>query len=693
MNKPANLVTVSVIVCFLLSPAAMASNEEDLLAATYVGGSGDEGWTYSGAVKAAVTPTGEIYVVGMTASTDFPITPGAYQCIDCGSYDIFVAKMSGDLTTLLASTVFGGGLDEVAPSVAVSWDGTVYVGGYTNSVDFPATAGAYDLIPDPNNDVFVARFNADLTSLLSATYLGGNGGDLYPTIDLDGSGDVVVCGVTSGGATNTFPTTPGAYDRTYSSYYPDFFVSKLSGDLSQLIASTFLGGQYEEAWGGAMVDPWGNIIVGGSTESDDYPSTPGAYEESFHGPAQPGQYLHDVVISKLSNGLDSLLASTFIGTSGFDGGQQITLDSDGNAIVGGHTDAVDYPVTPGAIDEDHNGSNEYFLTKMDNDLTTILASTFLTPDDAGFTYLTGLAADADGNVYGTGAAWATDCPTTSNAYDSTFNGGANDFGLMQFSSDLTTMSYGTFLGGSGDEGDCAVAIDSVGIVITAGYTGSTDMPATPGAYNEIFNGGAKDVFIAKFHLDDTSVPVFLADFFVRVHEDAVVFTWRVSEDAGADNFRLTALSTSAQWDLPVIKVSDRQFEAHDTRPAERSDTEVTYRLYSREGNEPWYLLRTEKVEKKTPEAGIKILGVYPSPAASEASISFVIGSTQRLEIEVYDVAGRRAARLDNAVFPIGRHTLKWNGRDENGHRAASGVYFFRISGPKVSEIRKFVLVR
>lgn len=693
MKRTAYLIAVSVITISLLPPGAMGSGEDALLGATYLGGSGEDGWLYSGAIGAVVTMTGEVYVVGMTASTDFPTTPGAFQCVSCGGNDIFVAKLNGDLTVLLASTVFGGTQDETMPSVAVSSDGTVYISGFTNSVNFPATAGGYDRFADANNDVFVARFDANLSVLLAATYLGGNGNDLFPTIDLDPAGDVVICGVTAGGLSNTFPTTPGAYDRTYSASYADFFVSKLSSDLSQLTASTFLGGRYEEAWGGAMVDPSGNIIVGGSTESDDYPSTPGAYEEYFHGPPQPGQYLHDIVVSKLNNDLSSLLASTFIGTNGFDGGQEITLDNDGNVIIGGHTDATDYPVTPGALDENHNGQNEYLLTKIDNDLTTILASTFLTPDDAGFTYLTDLATDAAGNIYGVGPAWGADCPTTPNAYDSTFNGGANDFALMQLSGDLTTLRYATFVGGAADEGDCTVAIDSVGSVIMAGYTASHNMPVTPGAYDETFNGGTKDAYVAMFQLDDPNVPVFLAAFHVRVGEGGVDFTWRVNKDATVDNFRLSASSKRAQWNLPVISVSNRRFEARDTRPVERSDNEIVYHLYSREGGEPWLLLRTETVEKKTPEAGVGILGVYPSPAAREASISFAVGSIQRLKIEVYDVTGRRTASLADGVYPVGHHTLNWDGRDNYGREVASGVYFFRISGHKLVKIRKFAVVR
>jgi hypothetical protein len=693
MKRIKKLVVVSVLFVFLQTPAVVASGEGDLVGATYLGGSGYEGWQYSGAISAAVTISGEVYVAGMTASADFPTTPGVYQCVGCGNGDIFVARLNGDMTVLLASTVFGGSQIEVMPSVVVSADGTVYVAGFTSSTNFPVTPGAYDTFPDANNDVFVARFSADLTSLLAATHLGGNGDESSPTIDLDAAGDVVICGTTSGGTTNSFPTTAGAYDRTYSASYRDFFVSKLSADLSQLMASTFLGGRYEEAWGGAMVDPSGNIIVGGSTESDDYPSTPGAYGELFHGPPQPGAYLHDVVVSKLSNDLDSLLASTFIGTNLFDGGQLMTLDAAGSVIIGGHTESINYPVTPGAVDEVHNGQNEYFLTKLDNDLTTIQASTFLTPDDAGFTYLTDLATDEEGNIYGVGAAWEADCPFTSGAYDTTFDGGANDFNLLQLTGDLTTLKYATFLGGALDEGDCAVAVDSVGVVIMAGYTTSPDMPARPGAYDETFNGGTRDVFVAGFQLDDSSVPVYLADFNFRIGTDVVDFVWRVNEDATVDNFWLTARSKKVSWDLPVSSVSTRQFEARDTKPAEVYDTEVTYNLYSREGSEPWFLLRTESVKKKVPEAGVKILGVYPSPAALETSVSFDVGSTERLEIDVYDVTGRRTARLADKVYPVGSYTVSWNGCDARGQKVASGVYFFRISGKRVSEIRKFALVR
>ena len=99
------------------------------------------------------------------------------------------------------------------------------------------------------------------------------------------------------------------------------------------------------------------------------------------------------------------------------------------------------------------------------------------------------------------------------------------------------------------------------------------------------------------------------------------------------------------------------------------------------------------MNKRVPEAGVKILGVYPSPAAREASFLFEVGSTERLEIEVYDVTGRCTARPADKLYPAGSYTVSWNGLDSHGQKVASGVYFFRISGNRTAEIRKFALVR
>jgi len=353
------VMTMVAVILFLNSLHASGS-----LLATYIGGNGKEGWQYTGAVDLAIAGDGTVYVIGVTSSVDFPVTPGGYVCPGRGMEDFFIARFSPDLGTLLQATVIGGSNNETNPQIALASDGTVYISGATLSTNFPTTAGAYDRTASVAADVFVARFNSELTTLQASTLLGGNGHDDSGVLAIDADGNVLVAGQTSGGSSNTFPTTAGAYDRTASPNYTDFFVSKLNANLTGLLASTFLGGRYNELWPGLALDAQGNIFVSGASESDNYPSTPGAYCETYHGTPSPGAYLFDVVVSKLSSDLTTLLASTFVGTDHFEVGSNTCVDSDGNVFVAGHTDGLDYPVTPGAYDEVHNGSNEFVVTKL-----------------------------------------------------------------------------------------------------------------------------------------------------------------------------------------------------------------------------------------------------------------------------------------------------------------------------------------
>ena len=160
-----------------------------------------------------------------------------------------------------------------------------------------------------------------------------------------------------------FPTTTGAYDTsgggTYGDpSYLDIFIAKLNGDLTNLSASTYLGGSLYDSVSGISSDSSGNVYVTGSTSSTDFPTTSGAYDTSNNGS-------NDVFISKLASNLTSLSASTYLGGSSSDNGQSITLDSGGNVYVTGSTSSGDFPTTKGAYYISGGGSyGDAFIAKL-----------------------------------------------------------------------------------------------------------------------------------------------------------------------------------------------------------------------------------------------------------------------------------------------------------------------------------------
>ena len=193
--------------------------------------------------------------------------------------------------------------------------------------------------------------------LLASTYLGGGNADGADALALDPSGNVYVAGYTY---SSDFPTTIGAYDKDYNGV-DDGFISKLSSDLSNLLASTYLGGKDRDRLNALALDQSGNVYVAGWTESSDFPTTDGAYDKDYNG-------YYDAFISKLNSDLNSLLASTYLGGEG-DDWLALALDQSGNVYVAGWTWSSDFPTTTGAYDKDCNGGNDNFVSKLDANLS------------------------------------------------------------------------------------------------------------------------------------------------------------------------------------------------------------------------------------------------------------------------------------------------------------------------------------
>jgi hypothetical protein len=190
---------------------------------TYLGGSAsDLGYSI------AVDGSGYAYVTGYTTSTNFPVTPSAFDLgYSGGSFDAFVTKLSTAGTGIIYSTYLGGSGTELGFAITVDVTGQAYVAGYTSSPNFPTTAGALDTVYSGNgfNDVFITKVNSAGSWLTYSTYFGGDSHhDEARGIFLDAAGNVYVGGYT--GSTD-FPTTTGAFDTSYSGVAYEGFVLKL----------------------------------------------------------------------------------------------------------------------------------------------------------------------------------------------------------------------------------------------------------------------------------------------------------------------------------------------------------------------------------------------------------------------------------------------------------------------------------
>jgi uncharacterized protein (TIGR03382 family) len=185
--------------------------------ASYLGGTGQERGN-----GIAVDGSGNVYVTGVTSSTEFP-TPGGFDTTKGGSQDAFVTKVNANGQGLAWSSYLGGSINDSGLGIAVDGSGNVYVTGETSSADFPTTGG-FDTTLGPPRDAFVTKVNGNGQGLAWSSYLGGSYTDEGRGIAVDGSGNAYVTGETS---STDFPTT-GGFDTTHGgNFSSDAFVVRI----------------------------------------------------------------------------------------------------------------------------------------------------------------------------------------------------------------------------------------------------------------------------------------------------------------------------------------------------------------------------------------------------------------------------------------------------------------------------------
>ncbi len=335
-----------------------------------------------------------------------------------------------------------------------------------------------------------------------STFLGESANNYPYGIAVDHEGNVYVTGRAS---SENFPTTPGAYDPTHGEYGSDVYVAKFDPSGSRLLYSTFLGGADAESGGAIAVDSEGCAYVTGSTQSSDFPVSPGAFQ-TIHGSYF---YVHnnsDVFVTKLNPSGNELVYSTFIGGNNNDRGNSIAIDADGNAYVTGQAVSPDFPATPDAYDTEYNYHNAY-VAKLNSAGSALVYSTFLGGSYGSYhTSCSGIAVDSQGAAYVTGSTDDSHFPVTTNAFDTTYNGGrppiSSDAFVTKFSPSGSDLIYSTYLGGEDDDDAGGITLDDNGNAYVCGSTLSPNFPTTPGVLNTTYINGGEwnfNVFVTKLN--------------------------------------------------------------------------------------------------------------------------------------------------------------------------------------------------
>jgi beta-propeller repeat-containing protein len=371
--------------------AKLDSAGTQVVFAVYIGGAG----TDSGKAI-ALDPLGNIYVTGVTSSTDFPVTNGALSTHGSGAEDAFVLKLNPN-GGLIYSTYLGGVKPDFGLALAVDATGAAYIAGQTESSDFPVTAGVFQTSYRGGiSDCFISKLNPAGSALTYSTRLGGSGLDMCAGIAVDAAGSAYVTGTTF---SIDFPMQGPLQSSLRGT--ANVFVTKFNPSASSLIYSTYVGGSGNDGGTGIAVDSSGAAYVTGNTSSVDFPATAGAVQTVLKG-------AYNAFVSKLSADGATLMYSTLIGGSGSDSATSIAVDPLGRAIVDGYTTSPDFPVV-GAVQSAFHGLFDAFAIVLEANGGSLVFSSYFggSGDDRAY----GVAATTANKLYLAGITTSSNFPT------------------------------------------------------------------------------------------------------------------------------------------------------------------------------------------------------------------------------------------------------------------------------------------
>jgi hypothetical protein len=260
-------------------------------------------------------------------------------------------------------------------------------------------------------------------------------------------------------------STPELGTAGFDNSHPGAYVAKFNYDSSLNWLVNLNGSNDDQARALVFADNY--VYVTGFTNSANFRTTSGAYQSS-----RPGNM--DAFVVKM-DAAGAITWSTYLGTSGYEHGEGIAVDSDGNVYVAGHTDSASFPMAGSPEQGSLGGKNDTFLAKF-NSTGGLVWSTYLGGSSDDFIYNDGLALDNDSNVIISGGTSSSDFPTTTGAYSRTLSGTMDGF-VAKFSPS-GALVFSTYLGGTGVDFARQARADAYNDIFVVGETQSTDFPTS-----------------------------------------------------------------------------------------------------------------------------------------------------------------------------------------------------------------------
>jgi hypothetical protein len=443
---------------------------------------------------------GNKIVCGITHSGSLPTTPGAYQETSPeGSTAGYVTKLNPTGTEYVFSTYFRG----AGPYSAVMRTdplGTIFLFCDAENDLWPFTPDAFDTTPGGLNDLGLARFSSDGSTLLFSSLLGGSGSEQNPVIEIDSLGRVYMMGATN---SIDFPVTPNAWYPT-SQGHDNIFITIFDPSTSTLLESTYFGGEsYSRFVSASMaVTSPGLLWIITDAVEPGLPTTPDALQPSF--PA--GNQLFANYFAWIDMNIHQVRYASYLDAVNVEQDVRIydiiPIDST-SILLGGTADRGGLSFPLHGYDPNYN-SGKIFLLKLELP-NTILCGTYF-GGTSGYSGARPILIEPSGAILFTGATTSDNYPTTLDAYDRTHHNDHDpdltpaDAILTRLSSNLDSLLYSTYIGAYHEDYAEGMYYDAPDHVWIAGTTNSLDFPVTNDAlWSQPFGS-----FLLHFELPPTS---------------------------------------------------------------------------------------------------------------------------------------------------------------------------------------------